>query len=194
MKDEQHDNDDGPLWALAQRNDGAGFAGLFDRHRPRVYRRALSLVADPHDAEDVTAAAFYELWRKRKTVALVSGSVLPWLLVTTVNLARNNRRAAGRYRSLLSKLPRSDEPAPAIDVEEIEIRQRLHAALQELSPTDAALLVLTTFEDMPVWQAAQALGLKPPAARVRLHRTRKRLRADLHDLNPSIRTAPEGTF
>lgn len=191
MKDEQ---DDSSLWALAQRNDGAGFAGLFDRHRARVYRRALSLIGDPHDAEDVTATAFYELWRKRKTVALVSGSVLPWLLVTTVNLARNTRRAAGRYRTLLAKLPRSDEPVPATDAEEIEVRQRLRNSLRGLSPTDAALLVLTTLEDMPVWQAAQALGLKPPAARVRLHRTRKRLRDDLHDLNPSIRAAPEGTY
>jgi RNA polymerase sigma factor (sigma-70 family) len=185
------DQDDGPLWALAQRNDGASFAALFDRHRPRVYRRALTLLGDSHDAEDVTAAAFYELWRKRKSVTLVAGSVLPWLLVTTVNLARNNRRAAVRYRTLLEKLPRGEGAVAPVDAEVLDVRDRLHASFRNLSATDAALLVLTSFEDMPVWEAAQVLDLKPPAARVRLHRIRKRLQNELHDLNPEPLTSTE---
>jgi len=191
VQDEQ--DDDGALWTRAQSNDGAAFAELFDRHRPRVYRRALSLLGDVHDAEDVTAAAFYELWRKRKTVPLVAESVLPWLLVTAVNLGRNSRRAAARYRKLLDRLPRDEEHVDPVEPEDAEVRERLEASLRGLSPTDAALLVLTTLEDMPVWQAAEAVGLRPPAARVRLHRVRKRLRADLHDLDPTLRSAPGGS-
>lgn len=187
-----NEQDDGPLWAEALRNDGGAFAALFDRHRRRVYRRAVSLTDSIHDAEDVTAAAFYELWRKRRTVTLVAGSIVPWLLLTTVNLARNHRRAALRYQKLIGRLPRSDEAEPAIEAAQIEDRDRLRASLQGLSPTDAALLVLTGVEDVPVWQAAQALGLKPPAARVRLHRIRKRLQAELHDLRPSVRRTTEG--
>lgn len=161
---------------------------LFDRHHARVYRRSVSLTDNVHDAEDVTAAAFYELWRKRKTVPLVAGSVMPWLLLTTVNLARNQRRAAMRYDKLIGRLPRSEEAEPQVDAAEVEARDRLRASLRGLSPTDAALLVLTGVEDVPVWQAAQALGLKPPAARVRLHRIRKRLQNELHDLRPNVRT------
>lgn len=189
-----NDQDDGPLWERAQENDGEAFAVLFDRHRARVYRRAMSLTDGVHDAEDVTAAAFYELWRKRKTVDVVSGSVLPWLLVTTVNLSRNHRRAATRYRSLLQRLPRSDELIHARDDEQMELRARLTTSLAGLSPADAALVVLTSLEDMPVWQAAQALGVKPATARVRLHRIRRRLRDDLHDLDPTLRTSPEGIY
>lgn len=185
--------DDGPLWARAQRDDGAAFAELFDRHRPRIHRRATSLLADAHDAEDVTAAVFYELWRKRRSVVLVAGSVAPWLLVTTVNVARNSRRATMRYRRLLADLPRGDDHTAAVDAEDLEVRDRLRATVRSLSPTDAALLVLTGVEDVPVWQAAEAVGLKPSAARVRLHRLRRRLRADLHDLAPSVRTTPEGS-
>ncbi|TDW42419.1 RNA polymerase RpoE-like sigma-24 subunit [Curtobacterium sp. PhB42] len=191
MKDEQ---DDGPLWTRAVRDDGAAFAALFDRHRPRIYRRALSLTEHSHDAEDITAAAFYELWRKRKSVTLVAGSVAPWLLVTTVNLTQNHRRAAARYRRLLEALPRDDAQAPATDAEDLEARERLRTTIRGLAPQDAALLVLTGVEEMPVWQAAQAVGLKPPAARVRLHRMRQRLQRDLHDLRPSVRNAPEGTY
>lgn len=188
-----NEQDDGPLWTDALGNDGTAFAALFDRHRPRVYRRAVSLTESIHDAEDITAAAFYELWRKRRSVTLVAGSVVPWLLVTTVNLARNHRRAVIRYRTLIASLPRDEASSPPVDAADVETRDRLRASVRGLGPVDAALLVLTGVEDVPVWQAAQALGLKPPAARVRLHRMRKRLQDELRDLRPNIRPATEGT-
>jgi RNA polymerase sigma factor (sigma-70 family) len=175
------------LWARARRNDGDAFGALFDLHRDRVYRRALGLLGQVHDAEDVTAAAFFELWRRRASVTPVAGSVLPWLLVTTVNLARNSHRSTARYRRLLSTLPRV-EAAPISE----PIDERITASLQRLSPADGALFVLTVLEDMPIAEAAEALGLKPATARVRLHRARARLRDDLGDLNPSIRPAIEG--
>ncbi|WP_449374720.1 RNA polymerase sigma factor [Arthrobacter psychrolactophilus] len=66
-----------------------------------------------HEAEDVVATVFLELWRRRVKVRLVDGSILPWLLVTTTNVARNTRRAAFRYRKLLNSLPRAeDAPDP----------------------------------------------------------------------------------
>jgi RNA polymerase sigma-70 factor (ECF subfamily) len=70
------------LWERARRDEGGAFGLLFDLHHDRVYRRALGLMANTHDAEDVAAAAFFELWRKRRVVQLVRESVLPWLLVT----------------------------------------------------------------------------------------------------------------
>ena len=160
-------------------------------HRDRVFRRALGLVGDLHDAEDVTAAAFFELWRRRRSVKPVGGSVLPWLLVTTVNVSRNARRSTMRYQRLLRVAPRS-EPAEGPNAESFEARDRLTISLRSLSPADSALLVLTALEGLPIVEAAQALGLKPTTARVRLHRARARLRSELHDLRPA--TFPsEGT-
>jgi RNA polymerase sigma-70 factor (ECF subfamily) len=164
---------------------------LFDLHRDRVYRRALSLLENQHDAEDVTAGAFFELWRKRRSVRLVDGSPLPWLLVTVVNLSRNMRRSTSRYSRLLRATTRR-EAVEGPDAEPIEARDRLATALIQLAPVDGVLLVLTTLEGMPTAQAAEAVGMKPATARVRLHRARSRLRADLHDLDPNSLTA-EGT-
>lgn len=60
--------DETALWSRARSGDGRAFAALFDAHRDRAFRHALRLVASAHDAEDVVAAAFFELWRKRDTV------------------------------------------------------------------------------------------------------------------------------
>lgn len=171
------------LWERALHDDGEAFGRLFDLHRTRVYRRALGLVEDPHDAEDVAATAFFELWRKRRSIMPVNGSVLPWLLVTVVNVSRNLRRSTSRYEKFLRAAPRhlvADEP----DAEILETRERLAVALKELAPIDSALLVLIVLEDVPIAEAAEAVGLKPAAARVRLHRARARLRENLHDLDP----------
>jgi RNA polymerase sigma factor (sigma-70 family) len=184
-------NDEAELWLRARHDDGAAFATLFDLHHARVYRRALGLLGNVHDAEDVAAAAFFELWRKRRSVLLVSGSVVPWLLVTTVNLSRNSRRRTGRYRRLLQDIA-SDESALDPDVDESEVHQRLASSLRRLSPVDGALFVLTVLEDFQITQAAEAVGLKASTARVRLHRARARLRDELHDLNPSARPVSEG--
>jgi RNA polymerase sigma factor (sigma-70 family) len=178
------------LWARARRNDGDAFGALFDLHRDRVYRRALGLLDGNHEVEDVTAAAFFELWRKRASVTPVGGSVLPWLLVTTVNLSRNAHRSTTRYRRMLRSLPR-DVAVGAPDHDPEDLR-RVRASLAQLSPVDSALFVLTALEDLPIAQAAEAVGLKPATARVRLHRARARLRDDLSDLNPTIRPAIEG--
>jgi RNA polymerase sigma factor (sigma-70 family) len=185
------ENTEAVLWERARRDEGDAFGLLFDLHHDRVYHRALGLMANTHDAEEVAATAFFELWRKRRSVRLVNGSVLPWLLVTTVNLSRNAQRSSSRYRQLLRTIPRTTAIAGP-DAESIETKKRLRKSLQLLSPIDGALFVLTTFEDVPLAEAAEAVGLKPSTARMRLHRARVRLRADLHDLNPTIQAAVEG--
>jgi RNA polymerase sigma-70 factor (ECF subfamily) len=104
--------DEATNWAAVLGNDGNTFVAIFDQHRDRVYRHALRMTANVHDAEDVTAGAFLELWRRQKSVRIVDGSVLPWLLVTTTNLTRDLRR----YRALIATLPRADVTRSAEDV------------------------------------------------------------------------------
>lgn len=179
------------LWQRARHEDGSAFAELFDLHHARIYARALAMVGNIHEADDIAAAAFFELWRKRRSVPIVDGSIRPWLLVTTVNLSRNSRRTAARYRGLLRSLPRPEFVERADGAS--DFTDRLTASLAGLSPVDAALLVLTVLEDVPAAEAAEAVGIKPATARVRLHRARSRLRVELQDLGPNMRTTTEGS-
>jgi len=179
--------DEPAAWAAALCNDGDAFAAIFDLHRDRVYHHALRMTANVHDAEDVTAATFLELWRRRKSVRVVEGSVLPWLLVTATNLARNLARGLRRYQSLIRALPRAEDARSAEDValdqiEETRIAAQVREALGALAPSDAALISLTVFEHYSPAQAAVALGISDGAARTRLHRARTRMAATLEAL------------
>lgn len=180
--------DEATAWAAVLGNDDDAFVAIFDKHRDRVFRHALRMTANIHDAEDVTAGAFLELWRRRKAVRVVDGSVLPWLLVTATNLARNLTRSLRRYRTLIAALPRAEVTRSAEDValeqiEEFEIAAKVRDALIGLSPSDAALITLTMFEHYSPAQAAVALGINDGAARTRLHRARTRIAAALGTLD-----------
>jgi RNA polymerase sigma factor (sigma-70 family) len=172
-------------WSCAVAADERAFGELFQRHHVRVFRHALRLVVVAAEADEVMAAAFFELWRRRADVRLVDGSVLPWLLVTATQLSRNRVRGMVRYQRLLSRLPR-DEPedaaASATDsLERLELRKQLRDALRRMSATDAALVTLTVLDGLSTAEAAAAVGLAPGAARMRLSRARGRLRALLED-------------
>ena len=178
--------DEKSSWSAALKGDADGFAAVYDQNLARTYRHALRLAGNRHDAEDLVAATFMELWRRRSRVRLVGGSVLPWLLVTVTNLDRNRTRGLRRYRSLLASLPRDQVTSPAADcvVEEIATRSaaaEVRDALRQLTPPDAAVFSLVAFEEYTPAQAAEVLGISAGAARTRLHRARQRLAAKLGD-------------
>ncbi|NEM90745.1 RNA polymerase sigma factor [Galbitalea soli] len=166
------------LWARALNQDGRAFGELYDLHAPRVFRHAARLCGNNADADEVVATAFFELWRRQSSVRLVDGSILPWLLVVTTNVARNQKRAARRYRAMLDELAAGGlERAQGEPIH--ETNERVLDALARLNPVEAGLIVLTVVEGFSVREAALAVGLSEGSARVRLHRTRRKLRGDL---------------
>jgi RNA polymerase sigma-70 factor (ECF subfamily) len=184
------------LWERSLSGDGEAFGMIFDLHRDRVYHHARRLVDTTEDGEDVAAAAFLELWRRRGSVRLVRGSVLPWLLVTTSNVARNTARARRRYRAFLAALPSAqavrDAESTVMEQTTLGLDPALRTALNALPAQDLHLLTLVVFEDLPIADAAVALGITPAAAKTRLHRVRERIRVQLP--HPGIApTAPGGS-
>lgn len=133
------------------------------------------------DAEDLTAVVFLELWRRRDSARFVDRSLLPWLLVTAGNVARNATRSRRRYEKFLAKLPAPEvEPDFSQAVhEQLDSRpatEALNTAIAELSAVDQALITLTVVEGIALDDAAMALGLTYGAAKTRLSRVRRRLR------------------
>ena len=172
------------LWHQSKNGDGRAFGSLFDLHQPRLYRAALRTATTRTDAEDLVAMTFLELWRRRETVRIVEGSLLPWMLVTLDNLGRNTLRSAVRYRRLLSALPKPSTDDTLLDeVEALQAERDAMRILRAMPPADAAILALTAIEGLSAAEAAAALGISPESARARLSRARRRAQLQL---------APEG--
>ena len=176
------------LWARAVAGEADAFGALFDRHRDRVFGHALRSLASPHDAEDVTAVVFLELWRHRNRVQPVNGSLIGWLLVTTNNVCRNHVRSARRYRHALSQLslprPQHDHADDVLNaIERSRHSSGVRTAFGRLSARDQHILTLCVLEELTHAEAASALNIPIGTVKSRLFRAKKRMSDDVlvHD-------------
>lgn len=168
------DDDD---WIQAIDGDGDAFARIFDRHKDRIRRHSYGLVDSTADAEDVVAVTFFEAWRKRGRVHMVDGSLLPWLLVTATNVARNLARSSRRYALALGRLPAAS-PAQA-DVGDLAATR----ALGGLSLDDQRVITLCVLYDYTAAEAATVLGVAPGTVKSRLSRAKRRLALRMNPLD-----------
>jgi RNA polymerase sigma-70 factor (ECF subfamily) len=164
--------DDVEDWGRAVAGDGEAFGRIFDRHRPRVQRHLWRLLSSAQDVEDAVAIVFLEAWRKRSSILVVQGSLIPWLLLTATNVANNVRRSGRRYQALLAQLPPASQTYPQPDrFDEPEVV----IALRELSLADQHVLTLCVLEGWSELEVAAALAVRPGTVKSRLHRAKKRL-------------------
>ncbi|MCR2784007.1 MULTISPECIES: sigma-70 family RNA polymerase sigma factor [unclassified Microbacterium] len=174
------EDSDEVVWRLVLSGDSRCYGMIWDRHRDRIFRHLVASGNSPSNAEDLTAAAFLELWRRRGSVRFVDGSLLPWLIVTAQNISRNAARAARRYQRFLTALPpppvMPDPADPIADRDDVHLIA-LRAAIAAARPADATLLAMTALEGFTTREAATALGLSESAAKMRLSRLRARLRS-----------------
>jgi RNA polymerase sigma factor, sigma-70 family len=185
----EHSPSDGELFLRLSHGDEAAYRLLIRRHEMAAYHVALLLVRSVHDAEEVVGITLFELWRKRKKVRIVEGSILPWLLTVVSYTAKNHIRGHLRYQRLLRKIPyeddvpdHADEVAFAIDA--LEISAEVQQALAELDSNHANVLVLCVVHELSMKDAAVVLGLSEGTVKSRLSRAKAKLRTRLAHLEP----------
>jgi RNA polymerase sigma-70 factor, ECF subfamily len=103
------------------------------------------------------------------------------------NLRRSERRRT-RLGGRLAEALRTElatQPAPSGETAEV-LR-----AMAGLSGEDRELLLLVSWEGLSPSEAAKGLAISSLAARSRLHRARRRLRALIEDDNTAAHRSPE---
>lgn len=170
---------DGWLVAKARHGDAEAFESLVRRHRTRVYRVALRILGDPHDAHDVTQDVFIQVWGS--LAGFLGGSTFTtWLYRITVNKALNHRQR----RRDTAPLPDQDPPTAAGPAEEVIARHRAGAtaaAIAALPADQRAVFVLHQMEGLSYPEVAAILNLPEPTVRGRLARARRTLLDQLRE-------------
>jgi len=160
--------------------DGETDAERFERLFRANYGRVVAYARrrGSSDSEDVAAETFLIAWRR---LDAVPRNELPWLLGVARRVLANRRRAASRRERAVA------DPAAEVAVPPPTLDASLRDALLQLSERDRELLTLIAWDGVTTAEAARVLGVSSVAARVRLHRARRRL-ADLLTLPTSKET------
>ena len=157
-------------------------AGYRDLYAP-VSAYVLRRLASPEEAAEVVAETFLTLWR-RFDEAPGGEALRPWTYGVARRVIANHLRGERRRDALAERLSTdfaqvtAQLPDPAQAVAEAA---RVRDALAQLSDTDQELLRLVAWEGLTTDELAVALNIRAAAARLRLHRARRRLRAALND-------------
>ena len=161
------------------------FAGSYEPLLAYAARRC----ATGEDAADVVAETFSTAWRRLEDVPDGDHGRF-WLYATARRVLANQRRGTRRRSALHERLVREADRVVDAATAADECTTGVAAALRRLSDADRELLQLTAWEGLTPTQLAAVLGCSPAAARVRLHRARTRLRAQLP---PATTRAAGGT-
>ncbi|HXS32299.1 MAG TPA: RNA polymerase sigma factor [Solirubrobacterales bacterium] len=142
-------------------------------------------VGDRERAADLTAEIFLAAIDSAHRYRPRSGTPKAWLYGIARTLVANDSRRRGRERAREERFRGSalcdEEDAARIDarIDAAAQSRRLYAAMDRLSEDERAVMELVAIDDLKVAEAAAAAGVRPVTARVRLHRARRKLRAEL---------------
>lgn len=165
--------------------DAEWFATLFDRYFTPLHGYAARRLGGP-GGDDVAAETFLIAFRQREGFDPGRGTVRAWLYGIATNLIREHRRAEERGYRAHARV--AAEPAYSGDLERAESRvaaeasrDRLVAALADLTPQDRDVVLLVVWGELSHDEVGSALGIPAGTVGSRLHRARKRLRTALND-------------
>jgi RNA polymerase sigma-70 factor (ECF subfamily) len=175
--------DQADLVTAARDGDRDAFDELVKATYADVYTLAYRLTGDEEDARDVVQEAYLRAYRGLKHFR-GDAQFSTWMYRITANCASTflARRSRHRHDELTDDVPLADRRAE-VDPETMaaaeSLRHRVSDALQELPPRLRAVVVLRDVYDLPHEAIATELGISEAAAKVRLHRARKKLRERL---------------
>jgi RNA polymerase sigma-70 factor, ECF subfamily len=182
------------LVAAARDGDQGAFEELVRQTYVASYTLAYRLTGNEEDARDVVQETYLRAW---KAIRRFRGDsqFSTWLYRITANTSASmtQRRSRHRAESLDDAgMEVVDERAfvnPEASSEASALQERLSAAVAGLPPKLRAVVVLKDVYDLSHEDIAEELGISEAAAKVRLHRARKRLRDVLFEERGNVARA-----
>jgi RNA polymerase sigma-70 factor (ECF subfamily) len=183
----------------AQAGETEAFDQLVSRFRTRVFGMIYNMVHNEQDAWDLAQDSFLKAW---KSIARFRGqsSFYTWLYRIVMNvtidaLRKKQVKGAGAEFNdeiQLKEIDPASRTVPHADalpherMQHEEIRERIDAAIAQLSPEHRAVILMKEIEDMQYHEIAESLGCSIGTVMSRLFYARKKLQNLLRDVYENV--------
>ena len=177
------------------------FEAFYREHVEGLQRFVARRVGDRERAADLTAEIFLAAIDSAHRYRPGRAAPKTWLYGIARVLVANDRRRSGRERAgkagdgrLRGSALLDPEDAARIDerIDAAAQSRRLYEAMDRLADAERAVLELVAIDELTVAEAAAAVGVRSGTARVRLHRARRKLRAELETATHQSSPRKEG--
>ncbi|HYH28122.1 MAG TPA: sigma-70 family RNA polymerase sigma factor [Actinomycetota bacterium] len=169
------------LLEACRKGDRGAFEELVERTRGQVYTLAYRLVGDRHDAEDVAQDAYLRVYRGLSGFR-EDARFETWLYRVVTNAAFTHLKRRGRFGAVMTE---DQEAAVEVveqgagPVQQTIDRDEVKRALEDLPESLRTVVVLRDVYGLSLREIGQEMGISEGAAKVRLHRARKKMKDKL---------------
>lgn len=157
----------------------ARFEELYDRHYGDILRYVLRRIVEPDRAADAVADTFLTAWRRIDDVP-PGPEARPWLFGVARRAMANQRRGDRRRSALVERLGAELSTISVVRPTTPDgSLSEVGTVFRTLPDTDREVLSLVAWERLGTRELALALECSHTAARLRLHRARRRFAREL---------------
>ncbi len=159
---------------MAIKGDTKSFETLYDNLSLELYKYAYYILGNEHDAEDVVSETFIEAMKGIKNLKHPE-TFKSWMFKI---LSARVKRKISTYVRDKKNMDLDDASAMALGTEDFNTVENvmLQKALQEITPEERSILLLSTVQGYTTKEVAGMLELPQGTVSSKLHRTLKKLR------------------
>ena len=170
---------------IAQLREGneAAFKQVFEAHQDRIYNTILYMVQSVEEAKDLTQEVFVDVFLSIENFKAQS-KLSTWIYRIAINKALNHQRfkkakkRLGAVLSIFNLSPVDDAPDfvhPGILLENKELSETLHKAINELPEKQKMAFILRQLEDLSYAEIAEVMQTTTPSVESLLFRAKQNL-------------------
>ena len=166
----------------ASLDDPPKFRPIYDAYHSEVFRFVYSRVADANHTADIVSTVFYKAIMKLSTFTYSGQSIKPWL----IKIAYNETMQFFRSQKAVRTVPIEDEALESM-AEDTGENTKLSMDmvvpfLDLLGDEELAIVELKYLDKMSYHDIAEVLEISEANARVKLHRTIKKLKEQVKEV------------
>lgn len=152
-------------------------------HGRALYGVAYRVLGDSALAEEAVQQGLLQAWKAAATFD-ATRNIAPWLVTITKRAAIDLYRRERRHRA--EELGDYDAPTPAESIEDVWEVYRVRMAVEQLTPAERQVLMLTHFSGMTHEAAAEHLQIPVGTVKSRSYRAYRKLSELLSDLEGAL--------
>jgi RNA polymerase sigma-70 factor (ECF subfamily) len=187
---------------LSLEGDLQAFSDLVRPYRPMFYKKALSILRNEADAEDVTQTALLKAFKKLSQFRLDS-QFRTWMTSIVINEALMCLRTSRRAKEESLNREEREERSATIDIadprenpphilERKELRAAILKAASDLPSIQRRVFILRDLRLLSISDTARMLGITETCVKTRLRRARLQLQQVLAHFRDALPTIKRG--
>jgi|SRR5579875_451304 len=190
MENEAQDRQEVEWIERAQGGDHEAYGLLVERYHRKIFSMVFHIVRRPDDVEDLAQEIFLKVFRSIRSYNF-RAPFRSWLSRIAINhcydfLRRQKASKINYYWQLTDEGRRALDTGQGFQVreglnveDEISLKDFARKLLDRAPPEDRVVLVMKEMQSLSIEEIAEILNWSTSKVKVRLHRARKRMLADL---------------